>query len=223
MLRKLCVTLVAVVIPVSVISASGSVAGATRLVGPPVDAASYTASCSGLGGVLKFSPSLQDLPSIINVEVHATLSGCTAKPDGAGAPVDIVKGKVSETLSINSGGQNDCTHVLFSGGAYSTTGSLTITWKTARDTPISSGNTVVSPTEVTITEVTPGPPPQSEITSLAFPGPGGSVTSTGSFAGTNSGASDSISISESNSLNPCFTGRGLRKLILNAPGSADLS
>ena len=217
MLRKLCMIAAAVVIPVSVIAASGGTVEAAKVV-PPVDATNYTVSCTVFSGGLKFKPALRSDFSLITAKVKATLAGCTAKPNGSGTPVDITLGKLSGVLTINPATYTDCA-IWGIGGTYSANGALSVKWKTAAGTPkLSSGTTTVLPGSV-LTGVTG----EGGLETLALPGASGGIGGTGSFEGTDGGASDSFSLwgeDASTVFNQCYSLPGLHMIsYFNATGS----
>jgi hypothetical protein len=94
------------------------------------------------------------------------------------------------------------------GTVYPTTGTLTIQWKTRPS--LSSGNTVITPTNL-VSGSTGGQ------VDLSVPGSPGGVSSTGSFEGTDGGASDSIPFfgeSTSKVFSQCFDHPGITHLVL---------
>jgi hypothetical protein len=210
MLRKLSVIAAAVVIPVGVI-VSGGTAEATPVV-PPVDATNYTVSCSDFSGALHFKPALTSTVGPFTANVKGTVTGCSAEPVDDGTPVDIVSGKASGPLTFElNGDQGDCNVFVGSAGdpiVYPTSGTLTIAWKTAKRTPVlSSGSSLVTPTNAVH--------PTDGAVSLSVPGSPGGVTGSGSFSGTDGGASDSFAFDGEpfdEVFHQCFNPPGMHKL-----------
>src|SRR5271165_6553020 len=93
LLRRSLILVAVVVAPAIVLSGP---AGAKTT----VDATNYTASCSGLGGTVKFSPALGvSTPMSFTATVKLTLTGCAATPTAGGSPVIITKGTISGRIS----------------------------------------------------------------------------------------------------------------------------
>ena len=183
MVRIWCKVAVAAALPLGALAVTSGIAGAVA----SVDATQYTASCTTFTGGLHFKPHLVNDPTPVTATVKAALSGCTAEPDNSGTAVDLVTGKITGTLTINVGSSSDC--AMWFGGSYATTGSLTISWKTAKGSPkLSSGNTVVTPGGLTT-----GLTGQGGSVTLQIPDSPGDINNTGSFSGSDAGASDSFS------------------------------
>ena len=172
MIRKLLVVAAAIAMPVSVIAVSGGMAGASN----SHSTTTATATCSGLKGSIAFTPHLSskgDGTTPITAKVTATLSGCK----GVGAT--ITAGSVSGSLKGAPGTKTkpSGTCVGLASGNASEVGTLTIKW-----TPSSVPNTVLN------VKSDDGGTSGGHGT-FAIPGNVKSTVS-GSFEGTNHGASD---------------------------------
>ena len=137
----------------------------------------------------------------MNGNVKGEVTGCTAVPNGGGAAVEIVDGKVSGPITFApTDEQSGCDTILGypTETSYPTAGTLTIVWKTAKGSPkLSSGNTVLQPTNV-ITEL------GTDEDNFSIPGSPGGVSGTGSFEGTDGGNSDSFAFALFNDYSTIF-------------------
>ncbi len=176
MFRKVLIVAAAAALPVSMIAATGTIAGASA---PTINATTNTATCTGLKGTAKFSPPISENETVGATEVttiKAKLTGCTSNATGLTVKDGTVKGSFSDTITSANG----CASLL---GSNTESGTLTTKWST---TPkLSSGSSVV-----TIHSVQGGVAPDG--TNAEFQIPGSTPDSaTGSFQGTDSGASGS--------------------------------
>ena len=176
MIRKVLVVAAAVAIPLGLVTATGGLAGAKAA--PPINATTNTVTCTGVAGSAKFSPPLTTNEGAGNetTTIKAKLSGCTSNATGLSVTGGSVSGSFSAT---HTAGTNGCASLA---GSSSESGVLTVKWKT---TPkLSSGNS-----EVTVSSVDGGLGSDGNAT---FTIPGSTPDSgTGSFSGTDHGASDS--------------------------------
>ncbi len=177
MIRKVLLVAAAVAVPAGLVIGGGIAAAKS----PPINAKTDTATCTTVSGSAKFSPAVtsSEKAGTTKTTVKATLKGCTS--NAAGLKITDGKTTGSFTSNTHAAGTNGCSALV---GATPETGSLTTKWKT---TPkLSSGNSVTPVTQVYGT-VTSGSPPNAQ---FEIPGPGGTASGTGSFEGTNGGASD---------------------------------
>jgi hypothetical protein len=211
--RGLSVLIAAMAIPVSVIVMSGQTADASRLPPPPpVNATSYTVTCSSFSGSLHFNPPARSNVGPFSGSIGGKVAGCTAEPNGGGTPVDIASGKVTGPITFDvTTDQSDCSVFLGTGDTpvvFPANATLTIVWKMAKGTPaLSSGNSVIQLANVVSQSENP--------VSLSAPGSPGGVNGTGSFAGTDGGASDSLTFdgeSSSTVFGQCFSRPGMHRL-----------
>ncbi len=199
MIRKLLLATAAVTLSVSAVALTGGVASAKT---STVDATHYTVNCTGVSGSFKFNPPLTIGGGAVSpetIKTKASFSGCTATPTAGGASVSITEASIKGTITIASS-NHTCTG-LSSGTA---TGDSTIKWKTSPK--LSSGSSVVSPG-----------------TRSGGPGADGSIVFstdysgvTGSFQGTDGGASSSTTAQSTTSfssiLATCETAKGLKEV-----------
>ncbi len=180
MLRKVLLIAAATAMPLSFIAAVGGSAGATS----KVDATNATVACNGISGSVKIKPAISanEVAGPSKITIKATLSGCTTS-DG----VTVTKASVAGTLtSTRTAGENGCAELAEGTGGSGESGTLTTKWTT---TPkLSSGNSVIHPTSFTGTLLTSGP--DSGYVTFAIPGATPNGAPSGSFQGTNAGASD---------------------------------
>lgn len=206
MIRKLLVVAAAIAVPAGLVI-GGATAGAKT---PPINATNDTATCTTVSGSVKFSPAVSssEAAGVTTSTVKATLGGCTTNAAG----LTITNGKT--TGSFNDGshaaGTNGCSTLV---GASPESGSLTTKWKTSPK--LSSGNSVTPVTQVYGTLAADGNA-QFEI-----PGPGGTASGTGSFEGTNGGASDESDAQSTTSadaiLGTCDGKKGLKGFDFTTP------
>jgi len=210
MLRKLFAFTVVLALPISAI---GSLEGSASASPAPVDASQYTVSCLNFSGVMQFRPRIWGGLGPFTGNVKGKVTGCTAVPYGGGTPVVIKSGKVSGPLTIDvpSDLNSDCGAMIGypNRTVYSTTGTLTVQWKTPnKDPALSSGNTLIESTNLISQNV-------GGALDLSVPGSPDGVSSSGSFAGTDSGASDLLSFAGepvTTIFHQCFTPPGITKI-----------
>lgn len=180
MIRKMLLMAAAVVVPVSLLSASGVASASSGVV-------ETTASvvCTGVSGTATFSPPItsNQKAGTQKIKFKATLSGCTASGN---ASVTISEGAVKGTISTTRTVGNGCRNLF--GGTADVTGSLTIKWTS---TPkIISGNSVV-----TVHTLSASIDTSNNNVEYQIPGTGGTASSgSGSFEGSDRGASDLIAV-----------------------------
>jgi hypothetical protein len=173
--RKLLSVAAAIAMPISVIAIGGGVASASN----PHSAASDTIICKDLTGTLTFTPKIDATgytSGAIKATVSTTVSGCTVKGP---TPETVTKGTVTGSITGPAGTKSapsgKCTS-LTKGGLEN--GTLTTKWTASVATP---NSVVVVKSDKTGTAGTHG--------TITLPGTvKGSAT--GSFLGTNHGASD---------------------------------
>jgi hypothetical protein len=188
---------------VTMVAATGSVAGAKAA--PPVNATNNTATCTGLKGTAKFSPPISETETVGATEVttiSAKLTDCTSNLTGLTVKDGTVKGSFSDAITSANG----CASLL---GSNSESGTLSTKWTT---TPkLSSGDSVV-----TVHSVQGGVAPDG--TNAEFQIPGSSPDSgTGSFSGTDSGASGSTAAQTKQTvtaLGKSCAGKGIKTLTI---------
>jgi hypothetical protein len=199
MIRKLPVVVAAITMSISAIALTGGVASART---PPVNATNYTATCTGISGSLSFNPPLTIAGGAVSpetVKTKASFSGCTATPTAGGASVSITKASITGTITIASS-----SHTCMGLSTGAATGNSTVKWTTSPK--LSSGSSVASPG-----------------TRSGGPGGDGSIVFssdysgvTGSFEGTDGGASSSTTAQTTESfssiLATCETAKGLKKV-----------
>jgi hypothetical protein len=176
MIRKMLVIAAAIAMPVSVVAATGGLAGASAKAG---SAATDTITCTKLTGTVKFSPKLTDAgytSGATTTTVTATVSGCTAKGSFAtkvtsGTVTGTIKGAAG-TVSSPSG---KCASLT---GSNTDTGTLSTKWAAKPAVP----NTVL-----TVKSVSGGT--KSSHGTFTIPGTT-KGSAAGSFEGANKGASD---------------------------------
>jgi hypothetical protein len=181
MIRKMLVIAAAIAMPVSIVAASGGMAGASN----SHSAASDTVSCKTLSGTVTFSPKLDAkgyTAGHISTHVTATVTGCTVK---GSTHITITKGSVSGTLVGATGkttaATGKCTSLV---GNTVESGTLTTTWTASKGGPVpKSGLGIKSVLGGTVGTSTTG--------HGTFTIPGTTKgAGTGSFVGTNKGGSD---------------------------------
>ena len=182
---------------------TGTIAGAKAA--PPVNVTNNTATCTGLKGTAKFSPPISENETVGATEtttIKAKLTGCTSNATGLTVKSGTVTGSFSDTITSANG----CASLL---GSNSEAGTLSTKWTT---TPkLSSGNSVV-----TVHSVQGGVAPNG--TNAEFQIPGSVADSaTGSFSGTNSGASGSTAAQTKQTvtvLGKSCAGKGIKSLTI---------
>jgi hypothetical protein len=206
MIRKVLLVAAAVAVPAGLIIGGGVAAAGA----PKINATNDTATCTTVSGSAKFSPAVSssEAAGTTTTTVKATLGGCTT--NAAGLTITSGSTKGSFVSNSHTAGTNGCSALV---GASPETGSLTTTWKTSPK--LSSGNSVTPVTQVYGT-VTSGGNAQFEI-----PGPGGTSSGTGSFEGTNGGASDGSDAQSTQSataiLATCDGKKGLKSFDFTTP------
>ncbi len=142
MIRKVLTFAAAIAMPVSVVAATGSVAGAAAV---KVDATHYTVSCTSITAAAKFNPPLTLAGGPASNEatsISGSASGCTATPSAGGTPITVTGVKIKGTI-------NDATSTHTCGGLTTPTtetGSLTGKW--AATPKLLSASSVINPTSV---------------------------------------------------------------------------
>ena len=176
MIRKLLLVAAATAMPLGMVAATGSIAGAGT---PKVDATNYTLACTGISGEAKFKPALTFTSSgPETVSVKATLSGCTATPTLGGTPVTITSASVKGTLTDPS--STGCTGLL---GSTNTAGTLSTKFKT-------SPKLTDATSDVTVNSVNGGETADSQHGLFGIPGTIPNGAASGPFQGTDGGAGD---------------------------------
>ncbi len=181
MLRKMFVIAAAITIPVSVVAVGGGLASAAN----PHTAAADTIICKTLTGSLAFSPKIDAAgykSGHISTKVTATLSGCTVK---GSTPITITKGTVTGTLVGATGTSSKPTGSCGGlSGNGTETGNLTTKWTASKGGPVP--NSVLGVKSDIGGHVGSG---SSEHGTFTIPG-STKGTASGSFLGSNKGASD---------------------------------
>ena len=182
--------------PLTAISSSATVGAAPA----PVDATDYTVNCTSVSGTMKFSPSFHEgvfTVGFYTTTVTAQLSGCTVTPPAGGVPISVTRGKVTGSFeSVTDSSYFEIDYVepapgflvpewypLLSPDDPTGPGQLTTTWRTSPK--LSSGRTVT-----TVTSSLGGTAGSEALFAIPSELPD---QSTGSFSGTDSGASSLIS------------------------------
>ncbi len=207
MIRRMVVIAAAIALPVSVVAATGSMAGAGA---PKIDATHNTVTCTGVSGTVKFSPPIttNESAGTETTSIKATLTGCTSNATGLTVLSGSAKGSISST---HTAGTNGCTALA---GNNTENGTLTTKWKSSPK--LSSGSSVVTVHSVMGSIGSNG--------NATFHIPGSTPSSgTGSFSGTDNGASDATSAqtttSASSILATCETAKGLKSIGIQSPQS----
>jgi hypothetical protein len=165
--------------PLGLIAATGGRANAGTL---RVNATKDVVSCQAVKASATFSPTVTSCePAGTTVAtVKATLTGC--KSNGAG--LTVTSGSVSGSVSVTHGAENGGTSLA---GSMTVTGMLTTRWKTSP--PLSSGPSVTTVHSVEGSVAGDG------LARFDIPGTGNTASSgTGSFSGTDGGASTIFSV-----------------------------
>jgi len=181
MFRKLLLVGAAIAMPVSIVAVSGGMAGASN----PHTAATDSVACKDITGTLTFSPKIDAkgyTSGHISTKISATVTGCTVT---GSTPITITKGTIAGTLVGATGTKTkpdgQCTG-LGKGG--SEIGNLTTTWTASKGGPVP--NSVLGVKSNIGGTVGSG---STEHGTFSIPG-ATKGTSSGSFLGTNKGASD---------------------------------
>jgi hypothetical protein len=209
MIRKLLLVTAATVMPIGLVVATGASAGAAKP--PPVNATTNTATCTTVKGDAKFSPPISENETVGGTEtvtIKAKLSGCTSNATGLTIKGGSVAGSFSSTITSANG----CVSLL---GSNSESGTLTTKWKT---TPaLSSGDSVV-----TVNSVQGGVAPNGTNAEFQIPGTVPD-SATGSFSGTDSGASGSTTAQSTSTVSQLSTDcgkKGIKELKLEPVAEA---
>jgi hypothetical protein len=186
MTHRLLLIAAAIAVPLSVTAATGRSASAGAP--PMVNATDYTVSCQAVNGSAMFSPTVTSSePAGTTVAtIKVKLSDCTSDTTG----LTVTSGSVSGSLSDTHGAEDGCTSLVGPPGDPSlitVTGTLTTKWKTSPR--LSSGNSVTTVHSVEGSVAGDG------LVRFDIPGSGGAANSgTGSFSGTDGGASTIFSV-----------------------------
>ena len=202
MIRKVLTFAAAIAMPVSLVAATGSLAGAAA---PKVDATHYTMNCTSITAAAKFNPPLTTNGGPASNEATAisgSASGCTATPSAGGTPITVTGVKIKGTI-------NDATSTHTCGGLVTpTTETGSLTGKTAATPKLLSASAVINPTSVTGGVGADG----NATFSLSY----GAATS-GPFQGSDNGTSSSTNAETvlpiSSILGLC-SGKGIKKLAI---------
>ena len=174
MIRKMLVIAAAVAMPVSVIAATAGPAAAVT----KVNATNYTVTCTAIAATATFSPKLTNTATAASPEktkIAGSVTKCTATPTTGGAAVKLSKGTVSGTIT-NASSTHTCAGLTT---PTTETGSLKVTWTT-----IPAGTLLTATSTAFPTTVTGGAGGNGRATfTIAF------SHVTGSFQGSDSGAS----------------------------------
>jgi hypothetical protein len=175
-----------------------------------VNATTATVTCTGISGTASFKPAVtsSETAGSATVAIKATLSGCTTNDS-----VTVTKASVSGSLTTTrTAGENGCTALA---GGSAAAGPLTTKWTT---TPkLSSGSSVI---QVKSIEGSVGSDGNA---TFSIPGTVPNGTPSGSFQGTNAGASDKTLAQTTTSavsiLTTCDGKKGLKKISIETPAS----
>jgi hypothetical protein len=208
MIRKLLLVAAAAAMPIGFIAATGGMASAKAA--PPVNATTATVTCTGITGTAKFAPAVttDESAGTGTTSIKAALTGCTTN-DG----VTVTGAKVAGSLSTTrTAGENGC--VALAGGS-SAVGTLTTTWKT---TP-----KLTSPTSSIAVKSIAGSIGGDGNATFTIPGTTPNGAASGSFQGTNGGASDTTTAQSTASaatiLSTCEGKKGLKSFTFDSPAS----
>jgi hypothetical protein len=207
MIRKLLLIAAAVAMPVGFIAATGGMASAKTA---PVNATTATVTCTGISGTAKFSPAVTTSESAGTgtTSIKATLTGCTTN-DGVTVTGAAVSGALTTTRTA---GENGC--VALAGGS-SAVGNLTTKWKT---TP-----KLVTATSTIAVKSIAGSIGSDGNATFTIPGTTPNGAPSGSFQGTNSGASDTTTAQSTGTaasiLTTCEGKKGLKSFTFTTPAS----
>ncbi|MGB7052593.1 MAG: hypothetical protein WBG41_13585 [Acidimicrobiales bacterium] len=208
MMRKLLLVAVAAAAPIGLIAIAGT-AGAAK--SPPVNATTDTVTCTTISGSVKFSPAVtsSEKAGTAHTSIKATVTGCTSNAVG----LKVTSGKAAGTLTTTrTAGENGCAALA---GGSDATGPITTSWKT---TPkLSSGDSVIHVNSIS------GSIGSDGNATFTIPGNVANGTPSGSFQGTNAGASDTTSAQTTTSaasiLATCDGKKGLKGIDIKTPAS----
>jgi len=157
-----------------------------------------TVTCTNVHGTMRFAPALRtagSAPTTLRVQLRIDPQGCTTSDGRA------LRGPVSTTVTL--GGPGRCSDLLTGGPNVPAT--WTTRWHSRATAP-----------SVTSTDGVAGVTGSAGQLGWAFPGAGGTATGTGSFPGTDSGASSSLSLFSARTstqlLAACSRAGGLRSV-----------
>jgi hypothetical protein len=208
MIRKLLLVAAATAMPLGFIAAT---AGTSAAKAPAkVNATTATVICTGISGTASFKPSVttNESAGTGKTSIKATLTGCTTN-DG----VTVTKASVKGTLTTTrTAGENGC--IALAGGS-AAAGPLTTKWST---TPkLSSGASVINVTSIA------GSIGGDGNATFSIPGNTPNGAPSGSFQGTNAGASDTTTAQTTTSaasiLATCESAKGLKSISIESPAS----
>jgi hypothetical protein len=209
MIHKRLLTAAAITMPMGAIAATGGSAGAAA---PKVNATNDAVSCQQVHASVTFSPTHTSSESAGTTiaTITAKLSDCASNAAG----LTVTSGSVSGSLSDTHAAQDGCTALAgpFGDPSLTTvTGTLTTKWKTSPQ--LSSGNSVTTVHSVEGSVAGDG------LVRFDIPGSGGAANSgTGSFSGTDGGASTIFSVltmrSAASILSTCDA-KGLTSIIID--------
>jgi hypothetical protein len=171
-----------------------------------VDASDGSATCDTVIGKMVFSPPAlaSGAAATTVLKIKADVDTCTVSTS---SPVSVVHGsRLSATLTVPV---SDCAALL--SGPTPVTGSAVVKWKT--DQRLVASTTSFSPTQLSGTSFDPGW--GGTYVALTLGGPGSA--STGSFGGSDGGASSIISLQinqDASVLEAACNGRGLKKVLV---------
>ncbi len=153
---------------------------------PTIDATHDSIVCSSITAKVKFDRPLRvGGTGTVGAKITAKIENCTASDPTGAAPPMIAEGKLTGRVMLSG---SDCSSI----GTYALTGSMTMKWKTAKGTPkLSSGESMLSNIYLT-GNVDPASGTLSERAPVGVP----AVQSTGSFAGTDGGASSNVGFAD---------------------------
>lgn len=208
MIRKLLLVAAATAMPLGLIAATAGSSGAKAA--PKVNATNATVSCTGISGTASFKPAVtaSETAGSGKTEIKATLTGCTTS-DG----VTITKATASGTLTTTrTTGENGC---LALAGGSSATGPLTTKWTTSPK--LTSGSSVIQVKSIA------GSVGSDGNATFSIPGNVANGAASGSFQGTNGGATDKTSAQTTTTaasiLTTCEGKKGLSKISIESPAS----
>jgi hypothetical protein len=207
MIRKLLLVAAATAMPIGLIAATGGIASAKT---SPVNATTAAVTCTGISGSAKFSPAVttDESAGSSTIAIKATLSGCTTNDS-----VTVSSAKVAGTLTTTrTAGENGCGALV---GGSSATGNLVTTWKTVQK--------LVSKTSTIGVKSIAGSVGSDGNATFNIPGSTPNGAASGSFQGSNGGASDTTSaqstVSAATLATTCTGKKGLKSFDFTSPSS----
>ncbi|MGD0394623.1 MAG: hypothetical protein ABSC41_18495 [Acidimicrobiales bacterium] len=210
MIRKLLVVAAAIAMPVSVVAVSGGLAGASN----PHTAGTDTITCKTLKGTVSFSPALTlkgYTSGVTTTTVKTTLSGCTVK---GSTKEKVTGGTASGTIKSTKGKGGTCGGLT--AASITDAGTLTTKW---------TATPAAAPSVLNIKSVAGAV--KSSHGTFTIPGKV-KGTATGSFLGTNKGASDKTVAQTTETTTAlataCASSAGLKSLAIETePGTTPIS